>query len=249
MNTRHFIRYSKAKQEFKEQMDPSDLSRSFFVSPAGCVVGFNITRSDGVQLEYNAEENSYHYLSKDAPSGLAVCPDDGTLDLPPYNYHYLSDEPKLYETHAFPDPSTNNIYETLRMLREEAGRSQFHIALAMTELPRGILEETELSILANKAALMYEQNPQNFSLIEITGALNELLTNGLQDYPIGNRPYSYEAPIVKQALLATDRNIFSMLITHVARKKRDKIYSCVGLSSEDSTALQKTLSSILPYPK
>ena len=245
------LRYQTAKKEFKDQMDPTDLSRSFYVNPDGYVVGFSIVREDGNILEYDAEENKYSCLAKDELSALDIRTEDGIMDLPPFDCHSSEDGQIVYkETHAFPDPSTTSLYESLRHLREGANHTQFSIALAMTSLLRTHLTDNELSILANKAVLMHNNGPDEYPLEEITSHINDLMVNGLADYPVGETHYdSFDGSIVKDALIMCDQDSFNTLLSYCIEESRSVAYTGEGLSPESLENLEEQMIAIIPYLK
>ena len=72
------MRMSRAKSAFKDEMHPSDRSRSFYVDHAGNVVGFNIERADGHVLSYNGETGRF--------GPFEILPEDQAVNVPPYVY-------------------------------------------------------------------------------------------------------------------------------------------------------------------
>lgn len=74
------LRMERAKQAFKEQMDPSDRARAFYIDYAGNVVGFSIERADGNTLYYNGETGYYQRQP------LLILPEDKVENIPPYEY-------------------------------------------------------------------------------------------------------------------------------------------------------------------
>lgn len=76
------LRMERAKRAFKEEMFPSDKSRSFYVDHAGNAIGFAMERSDGNVLYYNAETGQY----KPNQQNFEVRLEDGAVNLVPYEY-------------------------------------------------------------------------------------------------------------------------------------------------------------------
>ena len=72
----------RAKRAFKEEMFPSDKSRSFYVDYSGNAIGFAMERSDGNILYYNAETGQY----KPNQQNFEIRPQDGAVNLVPYEY-------------------------------------------------------------------------------------------------------------------------------------------------------------------
>lgn len=72
------MRMNRAKQYFKEEMLPSDKSRSFYVAHDGNAIGFTIERADGHKLSYNAETGLF--------KPFEISPEDGAVNLVPYDY-------------------------------------------------------------------------------------------------------------------------------------------------------------------
>ncbi len=249
MNRYQSIHYSIAKQEFKDQMDPTDLSRAFFVSQQGEILGFLIIRSDEKTLAYDAAENQYTYTSKDEPTIFDDIQLNEIINLPPYDYRLGPiGEKELYETHAFPDPSTTSIYESLLLLRQSAEDNQFLIALAMTNLLRTQLNETQLSIIAHKAITMYNHSSHRFSLDEITTAINTLMIEGLSNFYIGTKYFDHlDGSCLKATLLATGQESFNLLIAKTAKNNRSHIYAGSALSKLPEPLLDAKLEELIPY--
>lgn len=76
------MRMDRAKRAFKEEMFPSDKSRSFYVDHVGNVIGFAMERADGNVLFYNAETGHY----KSNQQNFEIRPGDGAVNLVPYEY-------------------------------------------------------------------------------------------------------------------------------------------------------------------
>lgn len=72
------MRMERAKRAFKEEMFPSDKSRSFYVDHAGNAMGFTIERADGHVLSYNGENGHYEPFD--------IRPEDLAVNVPPYEY-------------------------------------------------------------------------------------------------------------------------------------------------------------------
>lgn len=236
-------RYTLAKQEFKDQMDPTDFSRSFYVKPTGDVIGFSITRSNGKILEYDASSNQYRYLSQDMPSTFDLNGNEAILNLPPYDYRQSQTrDQELHETHAFPDPSTENLYTTLRILNQENKSNQITITLTMMSLYSCRLKDHELPIMASKAASMYNNSPHRFALSEITAAINELMINGLSGALLGNPSCEhYNGNTAKEALISADQESFEFLVALTATENRSNIYHGLARSNNSENKIAPIL--------
>lgn len=241
--------YEKAKYEFAQQMDPSDKSRFFYIDRFGNALGFRIIRKNGGVLEYNVGEDKYINLGSTAePSTLDIWQEDGVMDLPPYDYSWKSGKDEQYETHHFPDPATSDLYHKLTAMQQESNGFQYQIALAMTQLPEGLLEPNEMFILANKAVLMNCASSHGFALEEITSAINDLILEGAA-FTIDKHHYEFCGATVKKALLSANQEGFQNLIAASAENSRQDGYEYSGsdLSYDSMQALSREMGVILPY--
>ena len=74
------LRMERAKREFKNEIFPTDVNRSFYVDYAGNAMGFTIEREGGQILSYNVDSGRYETF------GLDIRPQDGAVNMPPYDY-------------------------------------------------------------------------------------------------------------------------------------------------------------------
>ena len=119
------LRMEKAKRAFREEMFPTDKARAFYVDHAGNAMGFTIERANGGILSYNNETGRYEPFE--------VLPEDGAVNIPPYDYK----EGKIVDLLS-EDPAKNIKKYTCFYARYFCG--EFHSIIPEAEYRR--LEET-----------------------------------------------------------------------------------------------------------